>query len=344
MKSKFYLTIVLAFFFVSTLIGQTDFRVLFVNDNSVFPPNTDTMLFALTHTGYEYSVFNARDSLRSPTFTELSAYDLVIWYCSSDGVGNYLWNGTDTDNSELAAYLETGGHAWIIGTDFMYDRYAQAPDTFVPGDFVYDYLGTWQYNVQAYADDGGQGVPELDLVAPGFTSLPVLQWSFPTAWYVDGCTPTPDAIPVYQMGPSNYMLAGYSSAIWYGAAGHTALTFFFDPAIMDSFSNRVILLEEILSNFRLYAGLNNEKPESSLLSIYPNPAKEFIQLAFPSAFSGHTLQIQIVDLSGRSVYTGEVIAEKPGTKMDIHSLENGMYILKLTDGTSEVAGRLLVNK
>jgi hypothetical protein len=128
-------------FSLFSLHEQNSLNVLFVNDNSVFSYNTDTVVNTLNATGLTYDIFDARDSLRSPTIAEMENYDLLIWYCSTDGVGNFLWNGNDTDNTDLMAYLETGGYLWVMGNDFLYDRY-DTPHTFSEGDFLYDYLGT----------------------------------------------------------------------------------------------------------------------------------------------------------------------------------------------------------
>lgn len=65
---------------------------------------------------------------------------------------------------------------------------------------------------------------------------------------------------------------------------------------------------------------------TSSMAVYPNPATDFITL------SGVTtpLQVQIVDVSGRIV--SESIVADEATKMDVSSLQNGMYIIQTTTG------------
>ncbi|NVO18982.1 MAG: T9SS type A sorting domain-containing protein [Bacteroidetes bacterium] len=342
MKSRFLTTILLAILLSASMFGQTSFKILFVNDNSVFPANTDTMLYAMSHTGYGYDYFDARDSLRSPSLTELTKYNLVIWYCSTDGVGNYFWSGNDSDNSDLTAYLETGGMLWVMGTDFLYDRYGSAPYHFAAGDFMYDYLGTKDYNVQSYGDDGGIGVPELDLVLNGFTTIPVIHWSFTTAWWVDGCTPVNDASSVYEMGPDSYSLYGYSSAIWYPSSGHLSLTFFFDPAIMDTYNHREILLEEIISHFKLFAGLPQLAPSETGFQVSPNPAGNYLSILKPAGMS-KDLTLQVFNLKGNLILDKRIESSDKLVETDISTVPDGLYMIRITDNFTQSASKLLIH-
>ena len=175
-------------FLILLLAGTTlnaQYYTLFVNDNKVNTANTNAVLSNLSAMGIIYDVFNAADSLRSPTLTEMEPYSIIIWYCSSDGVALQLWNGNDTDNADLKAWIEMPGKGiWLIGTDILYDRWV-APTIFSEGDFMYDYLGLQEYHAQSYGDDGGLGVAQLDNVEGSFaqTFITPIQWQFPTAVY-----------------------------------------------------------------------------------------------------------------------------------------------------------------
>lgn len=222
MKKVFFILILWLLTFAGR--AQQNINILFVNDNAVFAPNTDTMLYALQHTGFTFDVFDAVIQGRSSEYQELKDYDLVLWYTSTDGVGLYFWNGTDESNPHIIEYLNNGGKLVVMGNDFLYDRFV-TPTTFTPGDFVYDYLGTLVYYAQSYGDDGGQGVPQLDLVEPqSITTLNPVQWIYPTLWWVDACLPLPGAQPVYQMGPTSYALSDYYSSIYYHPGNFATLS------------------------------------------------------------------------------------------------------------------------
>jgi hypothetical protein len=311
-------------------------KTLFVNDNGLIKANTDTVMAALSAAGIEYDVFNARDSLRSPTAVEMQAYALVIWYCSTDGVKNYLWNATDTDNAELTLYLETGGRLWLMGSDFLYDRYSGAPEVFHSGDFVYDYLGIASYDAQSYGDDGGTGVPELDPVSSVSMGmeLDTLQWIFPTAWWVDGCTGTSEATTVYTMGPSSYALQGLSAGLYNHIdqySGERELTYFFDPAIVDTYAHRVHLFMASFSSFFLLPPGFEELPGSRInLIAGANPATDMLECSVPDDMRGKPVDCRITDFSGRTVLKSRESGSTFG--IGITTLKPGAYFLSLTGG------------
>jgi hypothetical protein len=343
MKFKNLMLSIVILFVSSVLFGKTTFRVLFVNDNSVYAYNTDTVLTALSHTGYEYTVFNAVDSLRSPTLAEMSGYNLVMWDCSTDGVGRYLWSGNDTDNLDLIAYLESGGYLWVMGNDFMYDRYT-TPQTFAPGDFAYDYLGIGEYNAQSYADDGGIGVPELDLASPGYSSVQVIRWIFASAWWVDACIPADGSSSIYNMGPDGYALAGKSSAIQFASQGHLALSLFFDPAIIDTYENRLQLFKDILLHFQLFSSLPAYSGLKDKLNISPNPARDDIRLTLPENWSSASAEIKIVDLAGRCILDQQQEVVGKEACLNIQSVPRGSYILNLSDNKNSIFNKLIINR
>jgi len=349
MKKLYYLSIA---FLLAMLLSEHAFaqpKSLFVNDNGLFSSNTDTVISALEAAGIEYDIFSTRDSLRSPTAAEMFSYPLVIWYCSTDGVGNYLWNANNTDNTDLLTYLENGGKLWLMGSDFLYDRYGSAPDVFVPGDFPYDVLGIAAYNAQSYGDDGGLGVAELEptnfpLVG---IDLDTIHWVYPTAWWVDGCTPTPDAISIYEMGPETYPLQGLSSAVYRNYeqfSGDRELTLFFDPALMDTYQNRVNLFLWAYSSFFLLPPGFDElgKSEEKLIQ-NENPAFSKIQCKVPETMAGNIFSVGIYDLSGKLLLSRKH-ENCSNFSLDVSLLKSGMYILCVSDNSKIYYQKFMVSK
>lgn len=326
MKKSLILLIYILVFHNSS---YSQISVLFVNDNGINPANTTTILNVLTLSGYTYDVFDAVANMRSPSFDEMSSYDLVMWYMSSDGVGRYFWNGTDSDNTDLAIYLADGGLLCAMGTDFLYDRYA-TPYSFTEGEFAYDYLGIGEYHAQSYADDGFLGVPQLDLV-PGneILSLNPIQWIFPTLWYVDACTPAPGSIPVYRMGPGSYRFSGYFASIANRQNGLNTLTFFFDPALIDTQEHAISLFTGIRTYFTT-VGMNSEvnNNQGATCQIFPNPAIEtlLITKSDPEAGIG---ELAIVDIFGRTCMTLQDFHESNNQiSINLTDLKSGLYFLK----------------
>jgi hypothetical protein len=173
---------VLNFFEVSR--GQS---VLVVDDDNKWN-NESVITEALTGLGQTYSVFDCGDigglPTDIPTVDTLVAHDLVIWFTGDDGVLDNLalWDVQDIDNAALVSFLDGGGELWIVGRDWMYDRFGPADagteDSYAAGDFCYDYLGIASYDSQTYTDaDSTTGVTQLELVSgTGFSGLDPLTW------------------------------------------------------------------------------------------------------------------------------------------------------------------------
>ena len=158
-------------------------KILLVDDDNRYN-NEKIIEDGLTAAGARFSVFDCGNSsgmaTAVPPADTLKKYDLVIWFAGDDGKALALWNIKDEDNPEIKSYLDTGSKKlWIIGSDWLYDRYKGAPDAFAAGDMCYDYFGIASYDVQTYKDDNSVGVTELDL-SPDITGIDIKKITFGT--------------------------------------------------------------------------------------------------------------------------------------------------------------------
>lgn len=243
---------VLTALLLAAFIGRA--QVLFVNDNDNILENTDTLMNDLSAAGVVYDTYDIPTEGTPPAFSELDAHDLVIWYCSTDGVGLGFWDETAQD--DLMQYILTGKKLWIIGQDLLYANYPAPPHTFQTGDFALDFMGLASYDNQSYGDDGAIGVNMMEYnpeVASYFS--PYLSWVFPTLWWADGCTPAADATPIYVMGPDVYPLYGSPSMIHFHAPGTNVMSTLFDASLIDSFDNRVTFIEETIAYMDITTGI-----------------------------------------------------------------------------------------
>jgi Secretion system C-terminal sorting domain len=69
--------------------------------------------------------------------------------------------------------------------------------------------------------------------------------------------------------------------------------------------------------------------EATNLIVYPNPAKDWVQMEFASA--RNVVLVNVVDALGRIVQT-KVLPTSSNLKLDVSSLTNGLYYLQLSDG------------
>lgn len=315
-----YFLILISFLGMTHLNAQ---NILLVNDNDYIVENTDSITDALDLSTYDnYVIWSIPDSAGDyPNSTYMSTFDLVIWYCSTDGAGLLLWDGTSAGNSDLVTYILDENPLWLIGSDILYEQYGAAPDAFTAGDFTYDYLGFSDYNVQSYGDDGNLGVPQLD----SMTGLPSyfpdsIAWTFSTYWWVDGVSGRPGTFPMYEMGPASYTLAGEVSMLHNTLSGLNVMTSLFDPALMNNQMNRIALLEAGIT-YLLPSDLSTAIEDSNPFQIFPNPTNGLVTLKNVPA---DLEQITVTDMQGKVVFQIDTTNLVDQT-LDLSALPNGIY-------------------
>jgi chitodextrinase len=79
----------------------------------------------------------------------------------------------------------------------------------------------------------------------------------------------------------------------------------------------------------------------SEISIFPNPAKEFLNIAFAGA--GSEIQCELIDLSGNTIWKKRYFSENEQFHVDFdHSLRNGMYILRVTSENKTLMRKIIM--
>ena len=78
-----------------------------------------------------------------------------------------------------------------------------------------------------------------------------------------------------------------------------------------------------------------------LLSIFPNPASETVNLLFSSP-SNTRGEVRIRDLNGREVLNRLILNGNENTQLDVSSLSQGMYVLEWTDGAQRLVEKFVV--
>ncbi len=309
--------------------------ILLVDDSKDNFNNTGFMALALDSAGYAYTVFDAAGNNVSPTAEELSEYDLVIWHTSTDGVGLHFWGGDDIDNGDLYSYLQDGGNLWVIGNDFLFDRYGAAPDTFNVGDFPYDFLGIERYVAQSYGDDGGLGVPAV-VPAPDqpANGLGMLDWTFATLWWGDAVLPRPQATPVYLMSGDGYPYEGVPAAVWYDEGNFRVMSFYFDLTLVSDFQLAKQTTAAVVGLFEsLISDVNTQALPGTELQVAPNPFAESVKLSLALDHQV-SASLKVVDLMGRQVAEPLPRTQLPAGKHDFRwspssGLAAGVYLAHL---------------
>ncbi|MCB9235152.1 MAG: T9SS type A sorting domain-containing protein [Bacteroidia bacterium] len=330
MNKKLLLLAALLFSFT---LNFAQMSILLVDDSDDSFGHVETFADALDSLGYAYSTYDASGTQSIPSGTMLQSYDLVIWHTGSDGDSLSLWDLTDTTNFPLESYLSLGGRLWLIGTDFLYDRYGGAPDTFSTGDFPYDYLGVSSYDVQSYIDDGSLGLPVADPASGSpISGLNQLDWIFSTLWYVDGVTPVNGAQIVYEMGDNSYVLSGYPCGLWYDNGTSQVLSFYFNVSQISTFDKMKTMTGTVLEFFQSQlTGRENLVVRDNDLVLFPNPTNGNVNLKFTAETGGNAM-VQVFSTLGQEVYTREISVNSGTQVVNLPSLDlqSGLYVVQLS--------------
>ncbi len=323
-------------------------KILLVNDNDDIVYNTDTFKTDLSNTIYSgYHYWSIPDSAYiAPTAAFMDTFDLVIWYCSTDGVGLQIWNGTGTaGNPDVVTYAQTGKPLWIIGLDILYEKYAEG-STFTTGEFPKDIMGLTSYDVQSYVDDGSTGCPQVDRISTASALFPdSLKWEYATLWYVDGCTPDTGTLSLYQMGPVSYALNGRKCMFHNKQADISVMSTFFDPALMNSFNNKTHFLQNgITYLLGGVAGVKNIAPANAA-RLYPNPATSVFTLEINAEKSGEAA-IELFNVLGRKIRQQRAVlsAGENLVETNISELSAGVYLVKAMDADGNMLYMGKLNK
>jgi len=96
----------------------------------------------------------------------------------------------------------------------------------------------------------------------------------------------------------------------------------------------------LLSNGCLPVGLEDNQL-SSQLRIYPNPADDLIKISLNSKF-GSRIHFALYNIEGQPVQSGNIAPGNQIYKLETMALPNGVYLLKIEDGQSQVTKKIIL--
>ena len=102
--------------------------------------------------------------------------------------------------------------------------------------------------------------------------------------------------------------------------------------------NEAVVTNTTINMFRPYTTGVDENQFADGVSIYPNPASEFINVNFKS--SSKNVSVKIYDATGRLVKNIDN-AKTGESSINISELESGLYMMNVNDGKSSVTKRFV---
>jgi predicted acyl esterase len=110
-------------------------------------------------------------------------------------------------------------------------------------------------------------------------------------------------------------------------------------------TNKVYMNSVNASSIQLYlvdfsGSVKNNQPEQSSFEIYPNPAKDFLNI---SCKNESDYLVEISDITGKILISENYNITKSGNKISIANLAAGNYIIRISDNNSSYSKKLIIN-
>ncbi|MFN5628929.1 MAG: T9SS type A sorting domain-containing protein [Bacteroidota bacterium] len=92
-------------------------------------------------------------------------------------------------------------------------------------------------------------------------------------------------------------------------------------------------------------GIDEHKSTNSAITVYPNPATNFVSFNLPSELFNVDAIVSIIDLSGKQVITELIQKTKNGVHtLNVSELPNGIYFITLNSANKNYNSKLIINK
>ena len=78
------------------------------------------------------------------------------------------------------------------------------------------------------------------------------------------------------------------------------------------------------------------------LQVIPNPASEMVTIRWDESFGFGTLELQVVSMNGRVVYSGKIQSDQQELTIPVKTWADGLYLVRLTGATVRTQGTFVV--
>jgi hypothetical protein len=289
-----------------------------------------------------------------PDFEVLSQYQVVIWFCGTGWEQTQTLNDTDEDN--LAQYLDNGGNLFLVAQDYLFDRYEGDGYhyDFSEGDFPYDYFGLTAVDHDMWiVDEIEEGVPDsipaygadgsiiagLSFDAKNIYEVPELEVD--SELYIDQLTH--NATNFFMLEDESEVLQ--PAAVQYEAETYKVVFSTLEFGALQDIGNgsQASVMHEILVYFGIETGVDDgtltTPAHATLGQNYPNPFNPTTHISFAIP-QNSDVSITVYDTAGNLVKVlnngnlkaGYHTVEWNGKDNQNKTVPSGMYIYRMEAG------------
>ena len=90
------------------------------------------------------------------------------------------------------------------------------------------------------------------------------------------------------------------------------------------------------------APISIEDIENNILSVYPNPATDFVNIALPSTAQDY--HIALFNLNGQQIMSNEITGNESVYTLNVKNLATGMYLISVFNKENAYTGKIIIQK
>lgn len=273
-----------------------------------------------------YLTTDAEEFRGNDTVTRIEVYS--DYYAYDDGTAEFGFGitGESAVGSSLASRFKIYKPDTLNAVDIYFNKTAEDVNTAIPF-----YISIWKNNFEIPGNKIYNS-PEMDYVNPSHGFLQFQRFALDSVIAVSdtifiGIQQAEDAFLNIGYDVNNSNLANTfinTEGLWYSPA--------------NSLREGTLMIRPVFGNKIITGNNDHRDPESNILEIYPNPARDYIRFDFQENNLNIRWNTTIFSLSGKIVYSS---AEYKNT-IDISFLNPGIYFLKLDNRQKSVTGKFII--
>ena len=94
-------------------------------------------------------------------------------------------------------------------------------------------------------------------------------------------------------------------------------------------------------NVNISSGIDENMAFAQSISVYPQPAKDVVNISLSNYYEA-SVYLKISDVTGKLVGSSELIVRNGKTQLETTEIQNGVYILQITNGRQQTVSKRLV--
>jgi len=257
------------------------------------------------------------------------------WDIDCFGVANSIVDLT-FDNAEGAFYSQNGHiafHSDIIYEPFEGIDYICNPD---PEVYPSDTTFTWGYISSSSLFDSAGATGDFQVLTQN-QSTGYKSFNYSITSKENWITPLSGTTALYEPFQFDSLIIEYTIPLNADTLSDTVMQVLFVPGV---FYDTVYSYIQSYPGFTTHIEEENNKEILNSLNLYPNPSSQYMNININGEFN-FPVKVDFYNLQGQIIKTCEISFPSSKHTLNIEELENGIYLVWISDGSKKYSGKVV---